>query len=99
MMPLSLLLDDKYAFRPTGSTTGAVVAVLQNITEMLEENDHVIVISMDYTKAFDSMRHEAITQPLSRLEMPDSTYNWLVRYHEDRHVRLPSSMAAAPKWL
>src|SRR6218665_265581 len=72
-----------------GSTTGAVVAVLQNITEMLEENDHVIVISMDYTKAFDSIRHEAITQPLSILEMPDSIYNWLVRYHEDRrHVTI-----------
>src|SRR6218665_2923362 len=41
------------------------------------------------TKAFDSIRHEAITQPLSILEMPDSIYNWLVRYHEDqRHVTI-----------
>src|SRR6218665_1108323 len=32
----------------------------------------------------DSIWHEAITQPLSIPEMPDSIYNWLVRYHEDR---------------
>jgi len=56
---------------------------------MLEENDHVVIISMDYTKAFDSIRHEAITQPLSLLEMSYSIYNWLVRYHEDRrHVSI-----------
>src|SRR6218665_1341699 len=90
-MPLSLLLDDQYAFRLTGSTTGTFVAVLQNITEMLEENDHVVIISMDHTKAFNSIRHEAITQPLSLLEMSYiySIYNWLVRYHEDRrHVSI-----------
>ena len=44
---------------------------------------------MDYTKTFDSIWHEAITLPLSILEMPDSIYNWLVRYHEDRrHVTI-----------
>src|SRR6218665_3151958 len=88
-MPPSLSLDDQYAFRLTGSTTGTFVAVLQNITEMLEENDHVVIISMDHTKAFDSIRYEAITQPLSLLEMSYSIYNWLVRYHEDRrHVSI-----------
>ena len=48
--PPPLSLEDQYAFLPTGSTTAAVVVILQNITEMLDGNGHVIVISTDFTK-------------------------------------------------
>src|SRR6218665_1668552 len=48
--PPPLSLEDQYAFLPTGSTTAAVVVILQNITEMLDGNGHVIIISTDFTK-------------------------------------------------
>src|SRR6218665_1363041 len=43
-------LKDQFAFRPKGSTTAAVIAVLDNITEMMAENEFVIIISTDYTR-------------------------------------------------
>ena len=50
--------DDQYAFRPTGSTTAAIISILQSITSLLAgENPHVILISLDFSKAFDTVRH------------------------------------------
>src|SRR6218665_2630909 len=51
---------------------------------MMAENEFVIIISTDYTKAFDSIRHDAIADALLSLDMPDAIYNWLVEYNEDR---------------
>jgi Reverse transcriptase (RNA-dependent DNA polymerase) len=86
-LPQPLTLKDQFAFRPSGSTTAAIAAILHNITDMLSQNEYVIIISMDYSKAFDSIRHVAISESLSKLEMPDSIYNWLINYLDDRkHV-------------
>jgi hypothetical protein len=35
-LPMSKKLEDQYAFRPTGSTTAALIAILQHVTTMLK---------------------------------------------------------------
>ena len=42
--PTPLSFEDQYAFRPTGSTTTALIALLQTITEHLATDSFVIVI-------------------------------------------------------
>src|SRR6218665_3547696 len=83
-MPPSMSLVDQYAFRPTGSTTAAVVSVLHSTTELLKEHEYVLIISIDYTKAFDSIRTDAVTEALSKLDIPDSITNWLIDYLDNR---------------
>ena len=61
-----------------------MIAVLHNITEMLAENEYVIIIQTDYSKAFDSINHDAISGALSGLDKPDGIYNWHEEYLEDR---------------
>jgi len=39
---------------------------------------------MDLTKAFDYISHSAISEALAGLDIPDSIYNWLVKYLKDR---------------
>ena len=51
--PPSLTFLDQYAFRPTGSTSAAVISLLHTITTLLQSNPFVIVISLDFSKAFD----------------------------------------------
>src|SRR6218665_3260485 len=80
--PLSL--SDQFAFRPSGSTTAAVIAVQHNITEMLAENEYAITISTDYSKAFDSISHDAISEALSGLDIQDEIYNWHEEYLENK---------------
>jgi len=53
--PAQLSYTDQYAFHPTGSTTAAVVSLLQSVTELLSYNPYMVVIALDFTKAFDSV--------------------------------------------
>src|SRR6218665_578408 len=53
-------IKDQFAFRPTGSTTAAEIALLDHVTTLLRSNAYVLIVSMDFTKAFDSVRHSTL---------------------------------------
>jgi hypothetical protein len=78
--PPTLSLDDQYAFRPTGSTTGALIQLLNTITRMLATNKFVVVLCLDFSKAFDTVRHSSLTEKLAQFDLPDNVYNWLAEY-------------------
>jgi len=40
----------------------------------------VTVIALDFTKAFDTVRHSTLLEKMADLAMPDEVYNWLVSY-------------------
>ena len=48
--PISLTFGDQYAFRPTGSTTSAIIDFLHTVTHLLD-NPYVCVIALDFSKA------------------------------------------------
>jgi hypothetical protein len=76
--------QDQFAFRPTGSTTASLIFLIHNITSLLQHNQHVHVISFDFSKAFDSVRHHSLIQKISKFPIPDFLYNWLVSFFNDR---------------
>ena len=78
--PTSLDFTDQFAFRPTGSTTAAVISILQTITDMLKTNQYVVMYSIDFSKAFDTVRHSALLEKYALLKIPDHIYNWLVDF-------------------
>lgn len=84
-MPPPLSLDNQYAFCPTGSTKAALVSLLDNITKLLGSNQYVVVISVDFAKAFDSIRLLGMVETLSILEMPDNILNCFVNNLECRN--------------
>ena len=51
--PPALQFDDQLAFRPTGSTTTAIIHLLDSVINLLETEPYVIVISLDFSKSFD----------------------------------------------
>jgi len=77
-------LDDQFAFRPTGSTTAAVISLLHTVTQMLSINPYVSVIAMDFSKAFDTVRHVTLMEKIAMLDLPDHVYNWLVNFFTGR---------------
>jgi hypothetical protein len=81
--PQGLTFDDQFAFRPTGSTTAALIKLIHEITAMLENNSYVIVYAIDFSKAFDTIRHSELLDKYSRMELPDCIYNWLVDFFRD----------------
>jgi len=50
--PPALSFSDQFAYRPTGSTTAAVITILHTVTHLLASNPYVIVIAIDFSKAF-----------------------------------------------
>jgi len=48
--PPGLNFDDQFAFRPTGSTTAALVTLLNSVTDKLTSNDYVRVFALDLTR-------------------------------------------------
>ena len=50
---------------------------------MLLSNPYVIVISLDFTKAFDMVRHSTMLVKMAKLDMPEYVYNWLVEFFSE----------------
>jgi len=47
---------------------------------MLETSPFVIVIAVDFSKAFNLVRHSTLLQKYASLELPDNIYNWIENY-------------------
>ena len=75
-------IADQYAFRPTGSTTAALISLPHTVTQMLITNSYVIVIAMDFSKAFDTVRHVTLLEKMANLDLPDHVFNWLVNFFQ-----------------
>jgi len=58
----------------------AHIAILQSITDHLSTNPFVIVIGLDFSKAFDTLRHDTLLNKMAQLDIADPIYNWLVHY-------------------
>ena len=57
-----LCFTDQFAFRPSGSTAAAIISLLHTVLTMLSTNDHVQVIALDFSKAFDTIRHATLME-------------------------------------
>ena len=75
-----LSCTDQHAFRPTGSTTGAHVTILQSLTELLLFDSYVVVIMLDFSKALDIVRHFALLHQMATMNIFNGVYNWLVDF-------------------
>jgi len=95
-LPPSLDLTNQFAYRPTGSTTAAIIAILQAITTLLQTNPFVFCYSFDYSKAFDTLSHTAVATTLSQTNIPDNIYNWILSYlHPRSHVTSVENIVSA----
>ena len=48
---------EQFGFRPTGSTTCALVHFIHHATLMIENNSYVRCLLIDFSKAFDVVKH------------------------------------------
>ena len=79
--PPELSFSDQFAFKPA-STTAAIIDMFQAIIEMLQTNPYVIVIALDFSKAFDTVRHASVADKMAKLNMSDNVYNWIIDFLE-----------------
>src|SRR5260221_505572 len=82
--PVHHLLADKFAFRPTGSTTASIITLLDHLTGLLEANSFFRLISFDFTKAFDSVGLSTLFTKLASFPLPDFLFNCLIKFFTNR---------------
>jgi len=81
----SHLFSDQFAFRPSGSTTAALVYLFHQLTHLLQKYEYVHLIALDFSKAFDSVKHSnTLAEKFAELPIKDNVYNWIVNFLTDR---------------
>jgi len=78
--PPTLSFEDQFAFCPTDLTTAALIYILHTVTQLLATHNYVTVIALDFSKAFNTVRHATRLNKMADLNMPNEVYNWLVAY-------------------
>ena len=80
-------MRDQFAFRPTGSTTAALIELMHLLYFMFDQgNDYVRCILIDYSKAFDVVNHEILLTELSDLSLNNSIFSWIANCLQWRSV-------------
>ena len=83
-IPTNVILD-QYGFKPSGSTTAALVDLTHKISIMLEDNKYVRCLLIDFSKTFDSVDHLTLVSKLKALNIADNIIQWVVQFLTDRN--------------
>jgi hypothetical protein len=75
---------DQFAFRPSGSTSAALIAITDCILNSLKSEPYVRLISLDFSKAFDTVRHSYLADQLASLPIPVNIFNWILSLLSNR---------------
>ena len=67
--------SDQFAFRPTGLTTAALIALLHTVCLELSANPTCISSPWIFFKAFDTVWHAKLMEKMAQLPIPDQVFN------------------------
>ena len=78
------------AYRESGNCTSALLAIQHFINKHLDNPDceAVRVFAMDFSKAFDSVRHELLSNKLKLLPLNAYIINWYHSFLYNRQQRI-----------
>ena len=83
-----LLNASQYGFRKNMSTSQAATDYFETITDILKSNKAAISVSLDLTKAFDSLSHKVLLKKLHHYGIRGVAHTWLKSYLTDRQQTL-----------
>ena len=84
------LSGNQYAYREGGSCTKALLAIQHKVLNYLDnENCKAFrLFSMDFSKAFDSVRHILLYEKLKTVSLNPFIVNWYLSFLKDRQQRI-----------
>ena len=77
----------QFGYRPRSSTQCALISLHDQVTQYLDkkETDGVMIVTYDYSKAFDRLKSNHILKALEDCDFPSSFCSWIANYLSDRH--------------
>jgi len=91
-------ISDQFAYRPTGSTTAALLSLTHIVAQKLETWTHVRCLLIDYTKAFDTINHSIIFRKFLSLPIPSQIQCWILNFYTGRRQAVLSG-GDKSQWL
>jgi len=58
----------------------ALISLLQAVTDLLSSNPFVVIIALDFSKVFDSVRHTTLLNTITQINIRDVMYICLVNF-------------------
>ena len=84
LLILADVLCDQFGFKPTGSTTAALIDRTHIVSAMLEDNRYVRCLLVDLSKAFDAVDHCKFINKLKSYNIADNVIQWVVSFLSER---------------
>jgi len=79
-----ILSDNQFGFRESSSTSDAVLEFLDNIYNNLNNKHSIITVFLDFSKAFDTVKHDILIEKLNYLGIRGHVLDWFRSYLADR---------------
>ena len=69
---------------------------MHHVTRLLEEHSYVRCLMIDFSKAFDVVRHDVLGVKLAQLKLPPSILQWIISFLNGRtqQVKHASSVSS-----
>ena len=85
----------QFAYREGGNRTGALLTIQHQVCKCLDDSNCKIkavrLFTMDFSKAFDSVKHDLMSDKLKQLAISPYLVNWYHSFLSDRQQRVFSS--------
>ncbi|PFX22546.1 putative RNA-directed DNA polymerase from transposon X-element [Stylophora pistillata] len=84
------LTASQFAYREGGSCTDALIAIQHAVNQYLDDPQCTAVrlYAMDFSKAFDSVKHDLLSVKLKQIGLSPYITNWYLSFLEGRKQRL-----------
>ena len=79
-----ILSNTQYGFRENMSTSLALMELIEDITQSLDERKHTIGVFIDLKKAFDTIDHKILLKKLYYYGLRGKSNEWIKSYLESR---------------
>lgn len=95
----NILTKKQYGFQPHKSTTQLLSAFTNSVNEHLNSKKHVLIVFIDYSKAFDTIRHNVLIERLDECGVRGSLLKWCENYLSKRYYSVKVGEAYSDKML
>ena len=79
-----ILICNQFGFRRSYSSYMALMVTINEITRPLENGEHVVGIFLDFSKAFDTVNHDVLSNKLNHYGVWGNALEWFTSYLSDR---------------
>ena len=79
-----ILTNSQFGFRKSLSTYMALMTLMDRLITSLENNEHVIGIFLDFSKAFDTVDHAILLKKMSHYGIRGNALKWFESYLSNR---------------